>query len=313
MRVTTHAAALGALRTADLDLTPGRYVVLSTERDALGDLITLLSGRDAPRTGQVLVDGVAPANQPSARRKIAALLAEEALPEARSVRDGIAKALAARGESAGERASTILEQASLTHLSALDPSQLDQRELRSVALALALGHTSAELFVLHEPLATHVPASFVLAELDRHTARGAIVLASTTSPADAATLGGGWLCLELGRLQGVSSPAPRLGAGPWQQVLIETNDARRLSQLLHAASSELSTELAGSAQSLKVIGPALDVTVREVIALARQHGVEIQRIEVAVPPVEALLAARAGFARGAYEASRSTALGGARS
>jgi hypothetical protein len=59
-----------------------------------------------------------------------------------------------------------------------------------------------------------------------------------------------------------------------------------------------------------VTGPALDVTVREVVALARRHGLEIQRIEAAVPPVEALLAARAGFARGAYEASRNSALGG---
>lgn len=313
MRVVAHAAALRALRGADLELVPGRYVALSTERDALDDLIAVLSGRDAARTGQVLIDGLAPAEQPLTRRKIAALFAQEALPDAKRVRDGLAKALAARGEARTERAMMILEQASLRHLADLDPSQLDQRELRSVALALALAHPSAELLVLHEPLTTHVPSSFVLASLDQHTARGAIVLAATTSPADAATLGGAWLCLELGRVQGASSLPPRLGAGPWQQVLIETNDARRLSQLLHAAENELSTELGGSPQSLKVIGPALDVTVREVVALARQHGLEIQRIEAAVPPVEALLAARAGFARGAYEASRSAALGGGRS
>jgi hypothetical protein len=42
--------------------------------------------------------------------------------------------------------------------------------------------------------------------------------------------------------------------------------------------------------------------------LARKHAIEIQRIEAAVPPVEALMAARAGFARGAYEASRAAAL-----
>jgi len=309
-RLVARAAALGALVGADLELGPGRYVVLSGERDALRDLSALLSGRDAPRSGDVRLGEVAPAGSPAARRKIAALLAEERLPPARSVRAAVEKALAARGE-ARERAGAVLEAAELTHLSDLAPGALGGRELRSVGLSLALAHASAELFVLHEPLTTQVPSRLVQASLDEHTARGAIVLTATASAADAVTLGGAWLCLELGRVRSAPEPTPRLGAGSWQQVLIETNDARRLSQLLHAAQQDLSTELGGSAQALKITGPALDVTVREVIALARQHGIEIQRIEAAVPPVEALLAARAGFARGAYEASRASALGAA--
>lgn len=307
MRVVTHGAALGALRGADLDLTSGRYVVLSNERDALRDLIAVLSGLSAPRSGRVLLDGAAPTSAPDTRRKIAALFAEELLPPAKSVLASIEKALAARGETSA-RASTLLDQASLSHLSALAPASLSQRELRSVGLLLALSHENAELLLLHEPLTTLVPSALVHARLDEHTARGKVVLCSTTSPADATALGGAWLCLELGRVRSAGNVTPRLGAGPWQQVLIETSDARRLSQLLHAAQNELSTELGGSAQSLKVTGPALDVTVREVVAIAREHGVEIQRIEAAVPPVEALLAARAGFARGAYEASRGAAL-----
>lgn len=308
MRLVAQGAALGALRGADLELTPGRYVVLSNERDALADLIALLCGREAPRAGRVLVDGLSPAKTPVARRKLAALLAHEALPPARTARASVEKALAARGEPPA-RAGEILEQASLAHLGELAPAKLGTRELSSIALALALSHRSAELLVLHEPLTTQIPPGFVLAGLDEHTARGAIVLTSTASAADAVALGGAWLCLELGRVRSGTSEAPRLGAGPWQQVLIETTDARRLSQLLHAAERELYTELGGSAQSLKIMGPALDLTVKEVIALAREHGLEIQRIEAAVPPVEALLAARAGFARGAYEASRASALG----
>ena len=66
----------------------------------------------------------------------------------------------------------------------------------------------------------------------------------------------------------------------------------------------LATEVGAAPDSLKITGPALDVTVQELISVARQHDLEIRRIEAAVPPVEALLAARAGFARGAYEASR---------
>jgi len=311
MRVSLRAAAWGALRSADLELEPGRYVVLSNEREPLRDLVTLLSGREAPRSGHVAVDGVAPAAAPQVRRKIAALLADESLPPAKTVRESLLKALAARGESGADTAAKLLGDAGLGQLLTLAPATLGQRELRSVALALALGHDAADLFVLHEPLATHVAAAFVLSRLDQHTGRGALVLATTTSPADATALGGAWLSSELGRVRASAGATPRLGAGPWQQVLIETNDARGLSQLLHASPRGLSTELGGSAQSLKVTGPALDVTVQEVVALAREHGIEIQRIEAAVPPVEALLAARAGFARGAYEASRASALGAA--
>jgi ABC-type thiamine transport system ATPase subunit len=308
MRAVMQAAALSALRGADLELSPGRYVVLSNEREPLRELSSLLSGRETPRSGRVLLDGAAPAGQPALRRKIAALLSDEGLPPGQTVQASVTQALAARGETAGARAATLLSDAGLEHLVGLAPRSLGQRELRSVALALALAHDTAELFVLHEPLATYVPVAFTLARLDAHTARGAIVVCTTTSPADATALGGSWLCVELGRVRASAGAAPRLGAGPWQQVLIETNDARALSRLLHDSAHGFASELGASSQSLKVTGPALDVTVQEVIALARRHGLEIQRIEAAVPPVEALLAARAGFARGAYEASRAAAL-----
>ena len=310
MRAIVVAAALGALRAADLDLVPGRYVVLSNESEALSALVAVLSGRQPPRSGRVILDGQPPVSGPATRRKIAALFAEEALPPASTVIGSVGKALAARG-AAPDSAATLLSQAGLGHLGGLLPATLGQRETRSIALALALGHDSAELVVLHEPLATLLAAPFVLTALDAHTARGAIVLSVTTSPADATALGGSWLCLELGRLRAAETTTARLGAGAWQQVLVETNDARALAQLLLDSPHGLSTELGASAESLRVAGPALDITVQTLIELSRKHELEIRRIEPAVPPVEALMAARAGFARGAYEASRSAALGGA--
>jgi ABC-type thiamine transport system ATPase subunit len=310
VRVVARAAALGQLRGAELELEPGRYVVLSSEGEALGSLIAVVAGRQPPRSGQLLLDGLAPAATPAVRRKVAALFDQEVLPPAKHVESSVGKALAARGAAAaGARA--LLDHAGLSQLAALAPDVLGQREARGVALALALAHDSAELFALHEPLATLLPSSFVLTALERHTARGAVVLATTTSPADATALGGHWLCLELGRVRSADPTSPRLGAGPWQQVLVETSDARALAQLLHESPLGLSTELGTSAHSLKVTGPALDITVRELAALARQHDLAIYRIEPAVPPVEALMAARAGFARGAYEASRVAALGAA--
>jgi ABC-type transport system involved in cytochrome c biogenesis ATPase subunit len=311
MRASLRAVTLGALHGADLELVPGRYVALSNEGPPLWDLIAVLSGVQPPRSGSLLVDGVSPAASPDLRKKIAALLADESLPPASSVLRSVAQVLAARGADPSH-AARVLESSELSRFAELPTAALGARETRSVALALALAHDSAELFALHEPLATLLPSALVLPRLDEHTARGALIVAATTSPADATLLGGAWLCVELGRVRATPGPAPRLGVGPWQQVLVEATDARALAQLLHDSALGLSSELGASGNSLKVVGPALDVTVREVVALARAHGIELTRIEAAVPPVEALMAARQGFARGAYEASRAAALGAPR-
>jgi ABC-type taurine transport system ATPase subunit len=306
MRAQLRAAALGLLRSADLDLAPGRYVVLGSEREPQVALVAVLSGAEQPKRGLVRLDGRSPSASPEARRKVAALLGEEALPPANTVHDSVAKALAARGGRASDAAG-VLADAGLEPLAKVPPNRLAPREMRSVALALALAH-EAELFVLHEPLTTLVAAAFVVARLDQHATRGALIVTCTTSPADASVLGGQWLSLEQGRLRAPERTTVRLGAGPWQQVLVETPDARTLSQLLLDSPHGLSTELV-SPDALSVVGPALDTTVQALLELARHHGLELRRIEAAVPPVEALLAARAGFARAAYEASRTAALG----
>lgn len=308
MRAVLRAAALGQLRSADLDLAPGRYVVLANEGAPLWSLIAVLAGREPPRSGQVLLDGAQPARAPAVRRQVAALFADEVLPPAKNVLSSVSKALSARGTTTAP--AQLLADAGLSQLADVAPRVLGPRETRSVALALALAHDGAALFALHEPLTTLVPAAFVLRRLDEHTARGALVLTATTSPADATALGGHWLCVELGRLRSLGNATPRLGSGPWQQVLVEASDAAALSQALRQSPHRLTTELGAAPGALKVKGPALDITVHELIKLARQHGIELYRIEATVPPVEALLAARAGFARAAYEASRAAALGG---
>lgn len=296
------------LRSAELELTPGRYVTLSSEAEPLQALVALAAGCEPPARGSVELDGVAPAASPDVRRRIAALLADEVLPPDRSTESSVERVLSARGDAAGD-ARRVLSEAGLSQLAALPTTALDARETRSVALSLALSHERAELFALHEPLATLLTKSYVLKALDRHLARGAIVLCTTTSTADALQLGGQWLCVELGRVRAEMGQPSRLGFGPWQQVLVEASDAQSLALLLHASPHGLATELGSEPALLKVTGPALDVTVRELIGLARQHGIEIKRLSASVPPVESLLAARAGFARGAYEAARQAALG----
>lgn len=297
-----QAARLGQLRSADLLLAPGRYAVLSNEREALAAFVALATGRAAPRSGRVLLDAVEPVASPSARRRIAALYEDETPAPAPSVKDAVGRVLRARGQRP-EQADEVLSGAGLAQAATYPTRSLGAVEVRTLALALALAHDSAAVLVLHEPLTTLMRPGHVLAALERHTERGAIVVVTTSSSADASLLGGSWLTLELGRLE-LTRSTPRVGRGPWQEVLVETSDPRALSRLLHDAALQLGTELTGAASQLKVTGPSLDATVREVIRAARSGNVEISRIEPALPPVEALMAARAGFARGAYEASR---------
>lgn len=306
MRAVLHAAAWGALRSADLDLAPGRYVVLSNEPGTLQAFTALLSGREAPRSGNVLLDGQPPASTPALRRRIAAVFEDENLPPAATVLRAVEEALSLRGD-ATSLARAVLAAAELEHLAELRPAALAERDLRALALALALAHDRAELFVLHEPLSCSFPRRALLEALERHTLRGATIVATTASSADASTLGGEWLCIELGRLR-VSAP-PRLGAGPWQRVVVACSDAAALARALHDSPRGLAIELGVEPGTVNVTGIALDVTVHEVIRLARERELEISRIEPLAPPVEALLAARAGFARGAYEAARAFALG----
>ena len=126
---------------------------------------------------------------------------------------------------------------------------------------------------------------------------------TTTSPADATTLGGSGCASSSG---GCAPPghSARLGAGPWQQVLVETRTrgrSRALAARVPARPVDRAGRLAGA---LKVRGSRARRHGARADSLARKHGHRAHRIEAAVPPVEALLAARAGFARGAYEAAR---------
>lgn len=306
MRVVLQGAALGALRGADLDLARGRYVVLSNEPGTLEALASLLSGREAPRSGHVLLDGSAPARSPGLRRRVAAVFADESLPPAATTRGAVEQALALRGQ-ASSLARTVLAEAELAHLLDVAPGALAERDLRAVALALALSHDGAELLVLHEPLTTSFPRRALLEALEQCTLRGATIIVTTASSADAITLGGEWLCVELGRLR--AAAPPRLGAGPWQRVVVACTNVAELSRALHDSPLGLAVELGVEPGTVNVTGSALDVTVREVIAISRARGLELTRLEPVAPPVEALLAARAGFARGAYEAARIAALG----
>jgi hypothetical protein len=151
-----------------------------------------------------------------------------------------------------------------------------------------------------------LPKAYVLEALDRHVGRGAIVLCTTTSTADAMLLGGQWLCVELGRVRADGAQPARLGFGPWQQLLVEASDAQSLALLLHASPHGLATELGGEPTQLKVTGPALDVTVRCASMRRSSFVLEFKATERAAGRLVA--EARKVLVHYDYAASRSLAL-----
>jgi ABC-type thiamine transport system ATPase subunit len=203
-------ASAGALLHAEWRFSAGKSVVLGDDSRALGALAAVASGSEAAERGRVLLDGASLEFSPAARRRVASLLADEALPPARTVELGVARILAARGDQRDARA--VLAGFGLERWSGRRPSELDWDERRSLALSLALGHEQARAFVLYEPLATSsVPATRVHAELERAAAGGAVVLLLTTSVDNADSLGGPSVWLERGVLRGAplaQAPAP---------------------------------------------------------------------------------------------------------
>jgi ABC-type sulfate/molybdate transport systems ATPase subunit len=310
-RLSFAGVAHRALRRADLQMEPGMNVVVSAERDALSSLLAVASGAEAPRVGRVEFGALAPVDSPAARRQIATLLAQEELPEAASVLESIGQVLSARGSA--RTPAQVLAAHGLEPLGTLPTRALAPRELRAVALALALTHDAAELLLLDEPFATPIAGPSVSRALEAHLQRGALVLAVSASPADALRLGGRFFALELGVLSRFADgPKAELGEGPWRELVVRASDARALAAAVLEArassSAPLSLEL-GSDGSLRVRGAPLDVAVHAVISAARAREIEIERLHTGAPPLEALLAARAGLARGAYEAARAAALG----
>ncbi len=207
-------ASAGALLHAEWRFGPGTSVVLGDDSRALSALVGVASGSETPERGRVLLDGASLEFAPAARRKVASLLAEEALPPARTVELCVTRILAARGDQRDARA--VLAGFGLERWGGRRPSDLDWDERRSLALSLALGHERARAFVLYEPLATSgVAATRVHDELERAARGGAVVLLFTTSVDSALALGGPTVWLERGVLRGAPlAPAPDPGPAP---------------------------------------------------------------------------------------------------
>ncbi|HTQ07448.1 MAG TPA: hypothetical protein VMI54_26510 [Polyangiaceae bacterium] len=197
-RLELSGVSDGALRLAAGRFDPACTVVSGDDASALAALAAVMSGV-APARGQALLDGKPLSAWPPARRRVASVLAREALPPAESVGRAVTRVLAARGDE--RRANDVLEPFGLGAWSSKRSVALDHDELRSVALALALTHAAADLFVLYEPASSSLDRVLVRERIAAAVTRGAVVVLVSANTAVAESFGGPHAAVVGGVLQ----------------------------------------------------------------------------------------------------------------
>jgi ABC-type multidrug transport system ATPase subunit len=250
--------------------------------------VQLAAGLDTPSVGRVTLDDQAPFSHAIVRRRVGALSAIERLPPARRVADALSLALRARGDS--RSAASVLDSAALSPLAARRTSDLSTREVRALALVLALTHPEPTLLALFEPcsLIGILSEDFVLQTLARWATAGTIVLASASRNEDAARLGGATAALERGIWLDSPHARPPLGT---ITLRVRTLEPRRLATLLSEAPEVTAVEPAGG-QELLVRGSDLERVAAHVVASARSQAIVIEALRYDPPDLEALAAAR---------------------
>ncbi|HTA92910.1 MAG TPA: hypothetical protein VK745_25205 [Polyangiaceae bacterium] len=276
-------------------LLSGTHVVLGTARDGTDTLVRLCAGLMLPGAGRVTVDDRAPFSHADLRRSTGSLFAEERLPPARHVARSLELALRARHDT--RSAAAVLDAAGIAQLAARRASELMPREMRALALALALSHPKPALLALFEPLALVgiLSETFILEALARHAADGAVVLATAYRIEDATRLGGATRALERGIWLDSAAARP-----PLSQVTlrVRTPEPRRLAARLSETPDVNAVEWTGGGELL-VRGSDLERLAAHVVASARAEAINIDALRYDPPGLDALAAARAGLAQAA--------------
>jgi ABC-type taurine transport system ATPase subunit len=278
----------------------GMHVVAGSELDGTGTLIELAAGLVEPAAGRVLLGGVSPWSHAQTRRRIGATCATEKLLPARDVTGALALSLRARGDARSPL--SVLDSAGLARFAARRVSALTPREVRAIALSLALSHREAALLALHEPLgvAGVVQQDYLLRTLRERSAAGVIVFCTASRLEDAARLGCDPSALERGSWFPPAQARPPLGRFT---LRVNTPEPRRLAARLSEAPDIAGVEWTGG-NELLVHGKELEPLAHSVVANARAEAIRITALKPDAPPLEALAAARAGLAQAYYERAR---------
>jgi len=203
------------LKGIDLELNPGsRNVLLGRTLAGKTTLLRIMAGLDRPSKGKVLVDGQDVTGLTVRRRNVAMVYQQFINYPSLTVYKNIASPLKLIGmdkETIDRKVREIAEVLSLTEFLDRLPAELSGGQQQRTAIARALVK-DAQLLLLDEPL---VNLDYKLRETLREELqeifkqREAIVVYTTTEPAEALMLGGNIIVMDEGRI---------LQTGPTAQV-----------------------------------------------------------------------------------------------
>ncbi len=198
----------GEMHLSDIDLefeSGSRVVILGRTLGGKTSLLRIMAGLDRPTRGKVLVDGKDVTGVPVRKRRIAMVYQQFINYPSLTIYDNIASPLKISGMNKKEIDRRVRETAEMLHLeSMLDrmPSELSGGQQQRTAIARALVK-EAHLLLLDEPL---VNLDYKLREelreelQDIFKQREAIVVYTTTEPAEALMLGGRVVVIDEGRI-----------------------------------------------------------------------------------------------------------------
>ncbi len=301
MKLLFQGVSSGPLQHVQGEFDAGVSLVLGRNGAALDEFCALSCGERRPQRGSVLVAGAPVARVPRARRAVAALLANEALPPARSVQAALQSLLDARELRRG--AAELLGEWQLESWASRRPSELAPGETRSLALCLALCDEQSQVLALFEPLASGLERRRVI-EVLRQRSKDAAVIVCSSSLEDARELGGRWLVLDGGTLS-AATPEAFTESTAAKTIVVRTRSARRLAALLSGeqAISAVTWDERRAPHELALSGPDASALGTTLARLSLENELVLDSVAPLVPPLEAVLAARAGSVQGAYEAA----------
>jgi glycerol transport system ATP-binding protein len=213
------------LKDVNLELKPGSNVLLGRTLSGKTSLLRIMAGLDRPTHGKILI-GDQDVTGVSVRKRSVAMVYQQFINyPSLNVYNNIASSLKISGMNKGDIDRRVREAAAMLHIEDLlnrMPSELSGGQQQRTAIARALTK-DAHLLLLDEPL---VNLDYKLREMLRmelreiFKQRDAIVVYTTTEPAEALMMGGNIIVIDEGRIL-QTGPTPDVYHNPMTTKVAE--------------------------------------------------------------------------------------------
>jgi ABC-type multidrug transport system ATPase subunit len=288
-----------SLQNVALTWEKGLLAIVGSPADGTTAFLEVLAGALPIRAGRVLVAGKAPED---ARASVAWVPLDPALPDSLKVEEVCDLASRIRGEPLSTAASRLAP-LGIEKLADRRVRSLSLGEVRAVALAFAIS-SKAPILLIEEPLAKLDPAApaKVIAALRQRANDGSAVIVTTASVRDATALADQLGMLTKGTFTHLPPSLAHVGPGGARlRVVVAANAVSDVAPFIAELAKESSiatvetaafaaTRVLHAAVAVVVGGPDLLAVAKAIAGAAHRTGANVEAIESAVMPVEAIRA-----------------------